>query len=91
MKERATLGVFLPKLKLLNNIDLTIMDMDERNKVRDAMEIHEKLPMLANVYILGQGITSQACWYLNDEVGSLIMHSDTPNVKVRSFINSPSN
>lgn len=49
--------------------------------------IIEKLPMLASVYILGQ----EPIWYLNDEVGSIIGHSDTPNIKVRSFIHSPSN
>ena len=51
----------------------------------------EKLPLIANLYILGQGIASQPVWYLNDEVGSIIGHSDTPNVKVRSFIHSPGN
>jgi len=28
-------------------------------------------------------------WYLNDEVGSIVAHSDTPNVRMRSFIHSP--
>ena len=54
--------------------------MEERNKIRDAIQIMEKLPLIANCYVVGQGIGSQAVWYLNDEVGSIIAHSDTPNV-----------
>ena len=84
--ERAAKG-FLPNLKLLNNIDVSVTEIAERNKTRDALMIIEKLPMLASVYILGQ----EPIWYLNDEVGSIIGHSDTPNIKVRSFIHSPSN
>lgn len=84
--ERVAKG-YLPNLKLLNNIDVSVTEIAERNKTRDALEIIEKLPLIANVYILGQ----ETIWYLNDEVGSIIGHSDTPNVKVRSFINSPSN
>ena len=81
----------MPKLRTINGIDFSITDMDERNKIRDNLNLMEKLTLIANVYVLGQGIGSQAVWYLNDEVGSLINHSDTPNVKVRSFIHSPEN
>jgi len=75
---------------MVNGIDASITEMAERNKMRDAMDLMEKLPMIASCYVIGQGIGSQAVWFLNDEVGSIISHSDTPNVKVRSFIHSPS-
>jgi len=42
-KERATQG-FMPKLKLVNNLDLAVTDMTERNKIRDAMAVLDKLP-----------------------------------------------
>ena len=51
----------------------------------------KKLPLIASTYVVGQGIGIQAIWFINDEAGSLVGHSDTPNVKVRSFIHSPSN
>ena len=34
--------------------------------------------------------TGQA-WYVQDEVGSAISHSDSPNVKVMAFLHSPNN
>ena len=89
-KEREEKG-FMPKLKVVNGIDASITVMDERNKVRDALEVLKKLSLLAGVYVVGQGINSQPFWYVNDEVGSIISHSDTPNVRMRSFIHSPSN
>jgi len=87
-KSREDKGI-LPKLKLINGVDIGIVEMEERNKIRDAIEIMQKLPLIANCYVVGQGVGSQAVWYLNDEVGSIIGHSDTPNVRMRSFINSP--
>ena len=78
-------------MKLLNGIDANITEMEERNKIRDAIDILLKLPMIANVFVIGQGMASQPVWYLNDEVGSIISHSDDPNIRVRSFIHSPSN
>lgn len=56
-KERDSKG-FLPKLKLLNGVDVEIVDMEERNKIRDAIQIMEKLPLIANCYVVGQGIGS---------------------------------
>lgn len=56
-KERDSKG-FLPKLKLLNGVDVEIIDMEERNKIRDAIQIMEKLPLIANCYVVGQGIGS---------------------------------
>lgn len=32
--------------------------MEERNKIRDAIQIMEKLPLIANCYVVGQGIGS---------------------------------
>lgn len=89
-KERANKG-FMPKLKLLNGMDTSLTEMAERNKIRDAMDIMDKLPMLANLYVVGQGIASQPIWYVNDEVGSIVGHGDAPNVRIRSFIHSPTN
>lgn len=86
--ERAAKG-FLPNLKLLNGMDASITEMKERNEMRDAIDIMEKLPLVAGCYIMGQGVMAQPVWFLTDEVGSIISHSDNPNVKLMSFIHSP--
>ena len=87
-KERDNQGI-LPKLRLLNNIDVSVTAMDDRNKMRDSIELMTKLPLISSCYVVGQGVASQGIWYVNDEVGSIVGHSDTPNVRMRSFIHSP--
>ena len=57
--------------------------------MRDAIEVMSKLPLISGCYSIGQGAASQGVWFINDEVGSLVGHSDQPNVRVRSFIHSP--
>ena len=82
---------FLPNLKLVNGIGMEVTALSERNKIRNALDVMKKLSLIANVYVVGQGPASQAFWYVNDEIGSIISHSDAPNVRMRSFIHSPSN
>jgi len=66
-------------------------EMEQRNKIHDCVSVIEKMPLITSCYVMGQGIASQAVWYINDEVGSIIGHSDKPNVRVRAFVNYPSN
>lgn len=82
---------FLPNLKVINGIDASLVEMPARNKIRDALEIMEKLSLIAGVYVVGQGVNSQPVWYVNDEVGSIVSHSDAPNVRMRPFIHSTTN
>ena len=35
------------------------------------------------------GGAAEPVWYIQDEVGSVIQHSDEPNVKVMTFFHSP--
>ena len=70
---------------------MEVTALSERNKIRNALDVMEKLNLIANVYVVGQGVASQAFWYVNDEIGSIIGHSDTPNMRMRSFIHSPPN
>ena len=36
-------------------------------------------------------LDESSCWYVNDELGSCIPHSDTPNVKLIPFLYAPNN
>lgn len=51
-KEREENG-YLPNLRIINGIDASITEMNERNKIRDAMEIMKKLSIIAGVYVVG--------------------------------------
>jgi len=51
-RERESTGL-LPNLKIVNGIDASITAMDERNKMHDACTLLEKLPLIANSYVLG--------------------------------------
>ena len=88
IKNRAEKG-FLPKLKLINDIPVDVVQKEVREAMTKCTELMKKLSLIARTYQLGA--QSQPIWYLMDEVGSAIQHSDTPNVKVMSFKHFPSN
>ena len=51
-KERAAKG-FLPKLKLLNGIDVSMTEMEQRNKIHDCVSVIEKMPLITSCYVMG--------------------------------------
>ena len=83
---------FLPNLKLLNEIPLTEKDSKKRQWQKMAVWLLNKLSLVARVYTVGSNREDQqAVWYVEDEVGSSVSHSDTPNVKVMTFSHSKEN
>lgn len=40
---------------------------------------------------MGTDAETTPVWFINDEVGSTVNHSDAPNIKMISFLYSPSN
>ena len=56
-------------------------------------EICSKIFRLAGCYRLAstEQLDESSCWYVNDELGSCIPHSDTPNVKLIPFLYAPNN
>jgi tubulin--tyrosine ligase-like protein 12 len=83
----------MPNLKLINNMSVDIEGTEERKAERDIEEAMQLIWRYANTYRLAS--TTQAdpepIWYINDEAGSAIQHSDDPNVKVFPFYYSPKN
>lgn len=72
LSERATRG-FLPNLKLLNGLPLSLTDKEQRATARKCTEVANKLQFLARVYSISHpGQIAAPIWYLMDEVGSSI-------------------
>jgi tubulin--tyrosine ligase-like protein 12 len=53
--------------------------------------LFEKLKGYAGSYSISKGVISEPVWFLQDEVGSSMGHSDSPNVRVVPFMYSPAN
>lgn len=87
---RSTLGLF-PHLTLLNGVSTEITNMGMRQKYKQINALIAKLPAFADQYLVGEGALAHAVWYMQDEVGSAIQHSDKPNVNVHAFMYSPNN
>lgn len=56
-------------------------------------EIHSRIFKLAGCYRLAstQKLDQTSIWYVNDELGSAITHSDAPNVKAMPFLYASDN
>jgi hypothetical protein len=80
---------FLPSLKVLNGVSIQVKDLAERQKQQKVRTLMEKLSRYANSYSVGNN--SVPVWFIQDEVGSAIQHSDKPNVEVTAFMYSPNN
>ena len=65
--------------------------MEERKKLHAAAALFAKIQRVVGNYTVsevGQQITA---WFVNDEVGSLISHSDAPNCKMMTLLYSKTN
>ena len=51
----------------------------------------EKVKFYVNFYCVAQGPLQVPVWFIQDEVGSAIGHSDSPNMCIVPFMYSPAN
>lgn len=81
-------GQLLPNLKTINKIPLDVVDLAERNKHKEALVVHDKLWKYCGTYrLVKPGVMDEEpIFYINDEVGSAINHSDDPNSRIAPFI-----
>ena len=84
---------FLPKLEEINRVKVTITNKEEREKEKNIRKVMDKLWMYANTYrlVTEEQMDEENIWYMMDEVGSAIAHSDKPNLAVHPFIYAPNN
>ncbi len=82
---------FMPNLKTINRVPLGVKDLAERTKEKKILEIIDKMWRYVNQYRLVKPgkMDEDPTFYINDEVGQSITHSDNPNVKLVTFIYSP--
>ena len=89
--ENRTSQGFLPRLRLINGVDIAVDDMEDRKKTHAAVALFNKLQRVAGHYTVSEGGMQMTAWFVNDEVGSLINHSDTPNCKMMTLLYSKTN
>ena len=82
-----------PKLRELNRVKLAVTDWSEREKERNVRKVMDNIWMYANTYrlVTEDQMDEENIWYVMDEVGSSIGHSDKPNLAVHPFIYAPNN
>ncbi len=85
---------YMPKLRTLNGVSFDTIPLEDqviRQSHRRVGLLFEKLKYYLGSYAVQQGPLSVPVWFLQDEVGSAIGHSDSPNVRVAPFMYSPAN
>ena len=69
---------FLPALRTINDVSVSIIGESERIKERKIRTVMRELWKYAGTYriVTEEQMDEENVWYINDEVGSLIKHSD---------------
>lgn len=83
----------LPSLKSINGVSASVIEDQEREKEKQIKRVMTHMWKYAGTYRLvsENQMDEENIWYINDEVGSLIRHSDKPNMAVHPFIYAPNN
>lgn len=91
MRPKSKDGWMLPKLKTINKIPMEVTELGERTKHKKTLEIYEKIwRYCGNYRLVKPGVMDEEpIFYINDEVGSSITHSDDPNCCLSPFIYMP--
>lgn len=82
---------FLPNLKTINKVTIKITDKETREKEKKIRKAMDEIWKYVGTYrlVTPDQMDEESIWYLMDEVGSSIRHSDKPNIAVHPFIYSP--
>ena len=83
---------FLPNLKTINKIPIDkLKGLEERSIEKKILELMNGVWKLCNSYRLVKPgkMDEEPTFYINDEVGCSICHSDQPNTKMSPLIYSP--
>ena len=88
MRPKSNGGWMLPNLKTINRVPVSVTDISVRAKNMHTLPVYDKIWKYCNNYrLVRPGVMDEEpIFYINDEVGSAITHSDDPNVCMAPFI-----
>jgi tubulin--tyrosine ligase-like protein 12 len=83
----------LPNLIEINGVSVDVKGKEEREVERNILKIMKNIWMFNGSYRLAKEnkIDESSIWYVPDEVGCAVAHSDQPNCVMMPFIYSPAN
>lgn len=69
---------FLPSLIEINRVSIQIIDVTHRDKEKNIRKVMDKIWMYLGTYriVKEDQMDEENVWYLMDEVGSAMLHSD---------------
>ena len=78
-------------MKTINRVPVGEKDLAKRTLEKKVLEMMDNMWKYTNQYRLTKpgAMDEEPTFYINDEVGTSISHSDTPNVRLVPFIYSP--
>jgi len=82
---------FLPNLKTINRVAIDISDLGLRTREKRILAAMDKMWRVVGTYRLVKPgkMDEEPTFYINDEVGCAVSHSDTPNTKMSPLIYCP--
>lgn len=82
---------FLPNLKTINRLPVSIKSLGERQKQKAILKLMDDMWTRVGTYrLVKPGVMDEEpCFYMPDELGAAITHSDKFNVKMMPLIYSP--
>jgi len=81
----------LPKLQTINRVSIDVKDLGVRQKQKKTLDLMDKLWRYCNTYRLVKPgkMDEEPTFYIMEEVGTSLNHSDKPNTKMAPIIYSP--
>ena len=81
----------MPALLEINGVPLKISDLAAREKEKNIRKVLQKMWAYIGTYriVTDDQMDEENVWYINDEVGCAIRHSDQPNFAMHPFIYAP--
>lgn len=93
LNEKNSISSILPKLKYINGFAIVLGKPADKQKEQDIREVWKHLWRVAGCFKLAttKEVAYEPYWYIMDELGCAVSHSDVPNVALYPLLYSPTN